>query len=1286
MNPPPFHSIQNHSESKVNTLQQDNTTANNPRIQNLQNKQNKNYGITILQWNANSITNKKTELLQYIQKDKQNFPKIICIQETLLGQNKNINIPNYDIIRKDNCATKGGVLIAIHSMVSYTQIKTPQNIEALAIKINTSNSSECIYIFNIYSSPSSELDLDFILDICDTNNDKILILGDLNAHHKSWRSKYPNTKGNYINKFLEENSLVLLNDTIPTHNCFTGNFSLIDLSIASTNLALDTNINILENTFGSDHHPILIQLNTTIQDNFEPVEKYNLKNADWNAFKKSIHLPFEELYDENIDIFYTNILGKIISAADHSIPKTNTNKNRKQNKTVPYWNNNCKESVRKRNKALKHFKNNPNNSNFKEYKLAKSSAQRTIRNEQNKYWEEYCNSLSETSKLTKVWKMAKRMTGKVTHSNLPCLIQDNNTYTANIDKANIFANHFASVSKNKNLTNNFIRRKNKLEKRWKNILPQYNEETSYLNQPLNLFELTRAIKQTKKSSAPGEDNIPYEIIKHLPNTCLNTILELYNIIWQTQSLPKAWKTSLIIPIPKSGEPPTNPNSYRPIALTASLCKIMERIITNRLIWHLESNNLLNPAQTGFRYKRNTIDQIIRLHDAANKSINNKGYTAAVFLDLSKAFDMLWKDGLLCKLRKLNLHGNIYHWIKEFLTDRQIKVRIGNTTSETYKLQNGVPQGSVISPILFILLMNDFPSLSDDNIETSLFADDSAIWKSGKNLQYIKSQLQKRLNEIIKWTNKWGLKINPLKTKIIIFTRKLKPINNFSLDINGIEIKPENEIKFLGMIFDKRLNWRAHISYLLEKSKKAINLLKIVSHKSWSASKTTLLNIYKALIRSRLDYGSEVFYTASKKSLAKLDSIQYQCLKICTKALTSTPLISLQNECGELPLDLRRQKLLLNHILRITTVSNNPANTCLQDTWHNYYGKFGDKNKKPIISQLRKAKHIFENYTDKPIHTLLPSWNLPPFDVDIQLKEKINKQHDNQLLIKQYALQHMTIYDHCTSIFTDGSRNNNETVGMGIYIPRLNKQISFRLKDNTSIYTAELTAIKLAIQWITQNKANSRDNYVIYTDSLSSVLTLSNISTTPADTLTRELIYLRKKLIDLNIHVSICWIPSHIGILGNSMADNLAKTATHKNQIDIDIGKGINECRQDLHDLIIKLWQKRYDKSGKNLHYKQIEPSVSTKVKYTSTNRHKEITITRLRLGKCRLKNTLFKMKLADSPLCDTCNTHETIKHFLTECKKFNFKTPHLNNIKALLTNKSMIAHIYQTIRKNKILI
>jgi len=219
------------------------------------------------------------------------------------------------------------------------------------------------------------------------------------------------------------------------------------------------------------------------------------------------------------------------------------------------------------------------------------------------------------------------------------------TYDTNMDKAELFGSRFAAVSSDENLTNSFKTRKAEVEKQMQAELEDSHNTSTVDNEKINcefeMHEMLDALKSCKKNSAPGEDRISYEILKHIPRSSQIVILKFYNHVWRNGYLPPDWKESMIRRMLKPDKLPFNVISYRPVALTSTLCKLMEKMVSTRLRWWMEDKQLFNKFQFGFRKNRSTIDQILRLADDAHKAVHNKQYTLAVMIDLEKAFDLVW---------------------------------------------------------------------------------------------------------------------------------------------------------------------------------------------------------------------------------------------------------------------------------------------------------------------------------------------------------------------------------------------------------------------------------------------------------------------------------------------------------------------------------------------------------------------------------------------------------------------------------------------------------------------
>ena len=274
--------------------------------------------------------------------------------------------------------------------------------------------------------------------------------------------------------------------------------------------------------------------------------------------------------------------------------------------------------------------------------------------------------------------------------------------------------------------------------------------------------------------------------------------------------------------------------------------------------------------SGFRKGRSTIDNIINLENDIQKNINNKKHVLAVFLDLEKAYDRIKIKNLIKKLKQYGIQGKMLSFIHNYLTNRTYQVRVGKKLSGTFHSTGGLPQGSILSPLLFNIMLSDIPTCP--SVSTSLYADDCAIWTSGSNVKLLINKMQKHLNSLESWLKDWGFKLSENKTVPVLFTKSKKKYD-INLKINEKITPFQNSYRFLGMIFDQNLNWNLHINNIIERCKRKINLLKCLAGSHWGNSSKSLLIFYRAYIRPLLDYGCEA-YDSATDSKKKSHSIQY----------------------------------------------------------------------------------------------------------------------------------------------------------------------------------------------------------------------------------------------------------------------------------------------------------------------------------------------------------------------------------------------------------------------------
>ena len=333
--------------------------------------------------------------------------------------------------------------------------------------------------------------------------------------------------------------------------------------------------------------------------------------------------------------------------------------------------------------------------------------------------------------------------------------------TSKIDIADTLGETICHNSSSFNYSESFRKIKTEQEKVKVNFKSQNSE---IYNKDFNLDELVEAI-QLSHGSATGPDEIHYQMLKHLPENSLETLLNIFNYIWTTGKFPEDWTYATIIPIPKPGKDPAEPNNYRPIALTSCLCKTLEGIINKRLTWFLESNDHISRFQSGFRTDRSTTDNLVRLETFIRDAFIKKEHVVAVFFDLEKAYDTTWRYGILKYIYKLGLRGRLLTFIENFLAHRTMQVRVGSSLSDQ---EQGVPQGGVLSTTLFSIKINDIVKCLGNLTDCSLYVDYFCICYRSKSMGTIERQLQQNLNKIENWTTSNGFKFSKSKTQCVHF--------------------------------------------------------------------------------------------------------------------------------------------------------------------------------------------------------------------------------------------------------------------------------------------------------------------------------------------------------------------------------------------------------------------------------------------------------------------------------------------------------------------------------------
>ena len=553
------------------------------------------------------------------------------------------------------------------------------------------------------------------------------------------------------------------------------------------------------------------------------------------------------------------------------------------------------------------------------------------------------------------------------------------------------------------------------------------------------------------------------------------------------------------------------------------------------------------------------------------------------------------------------------------------MRVGSTLSDTFGLSQGVPQGSILSTTLFNIKINSIMNCLDPKTDGSLYVDDFCMCYRSTSMRTIERHLQQCINRIEDWALKNGFKFSKSKTQCVHFCQLRKIHDDPELYLYGSLIPVVDDFKFLGLIFDRKLSFIPHIKYLKAKCLKALNLLKVLSHTNWGADRTVLLQLYRSLIRSKLDYGSIVYGSARKSYLMMLDTVHHQGLRLALGAFRTSPVESLYVEAEEPSLYLRREKLALQYAIRLAANPSNPTFKVtfpphisqdiidLYDNKPNAIRSFGLRIA-PLLTSANINKEQIETHSVPEI----PSWCIRKPTIDLSLHSE-KKSESNPHLLKQKFHDLQSYYSDHEHIYTDGSKDEEK---VGCAAAKYDDCKKMRIPDGSSVFTAEAKAIDLALDFV--NTCTYTDKFVIFSDSLSVLQALNHTSSKNSQI---QHLLLKHHEISSSKTVIYCWIPSHIGIYGNEKVDKNAKESLNLEVTDFKIP--FNNFKPFINKYVCDKWQTLWNETPFNK-LKEIEPIVNYHRLVPKLSRREEIVLARLRIGHTRLTHSCLLKLLQTS--------------------------------------------------------
>ena len=709
---------------------------------------------------------------------------------------------------------------------------------------------------------------------------------------------------------LTDDSIDLITPPLlPTYvNPITGSTSTLDLCLVSTDLIAYSEV-MTGGDLSSDHYPVIISLNKKVR--ITPMKyrpRWKLDGVDWQKFvggQERMQIDEGMELSQQVVLFETKIVN-----STYRVEKTKGIYNPKYCR--PWWNDECAKLVALKRKAKNAFRRRPVQQNLIAWRQAEVRAKNHIAKSKKESWENFTSTLGRKSSSAYIWRVIKKISGNFQPSHTSLLVNNEVIYNP-IDKANAFAENFAKIFNVRTPD-----QKRDIEMYFQVQEAIFEDHIEQYNCEFKREELQNVLK-TLKTTSPGVDDVHNLFLKNISSQYEDFLLHLINRSWKEETIPDRWKMALMVPILKPGKESHWVQSYRPVSMLSCVSKVLEKLVGERMKWYIEKHRLLSDSQVGFRAMHSTYDSLTVLESYIKGALSQGDTCIVVFVDLASAFDRVWHTALLYKMKNMGFKGRLLGWMSSYLLNRKFKVVVNGEYSETKNIKSGVPQGAILSPILFNIMVSDIVKVY--GVQYSEYADDIAIYFTCRNQRQAVEKVNEALDELQRWAEFWGQKISIDKTKAMYFTNRLD--YPASIWLSGHELEYVRTYKFLGVIFDSpKLSFRYHVEHVKKRCIKKVAIMKSICGNRWGADRRTLLQFYTSCIRSIMDYACHVYTTAANQYLKELDVLQNQCLRLALGVRNATPIISLNVKASIPPLSLRREYLTLKYYNKIKDYSIN----------------------------------------------------------------------------------------------------------------------------------------------------------------------------------------------------------------------------------------------------------------------------------------------------------------------------------------------------------------------------
>lgn len=833
--------------------------------------------ITLVNWNARSLLSKKIETAAFLEERKID---VAIFTETHLKPDTNISFPLHSLVRLDRNNTRGGgVAIAVRKGMKFFSLPSfnLKLIEAIGIEIHTTIGAIIVVAAylprQVKDQDGSAAQLRGDIAKLTRRRTNFIIAGDLNAKHQIWGNLRSNKNGMILSDDLQSGFYTILSPDVPTYYSPSGTPSTLDVYI--TNLSRNISSPIVIEELSSDHFPVILELGEDAVT--KNTKRKNYEQVNWSAFQREVDsclnivCPLETTND--IDCALNTIETAITSARNNYVRELAPVSNAiKLDNTTKYY-------IRLRNIYRRQFQRTRLPEKKAQYKQLSKIIQERVEHLRNESFNRKLRQLPNHSK--PFWKLSKVLKSKprpVPPLNTDNSLGDVDRLITPTEKANALGQHFVSSH---GLGQSIVSRHEPAVAEGIAMI-----DSNLVNVPndqvITADELLAVIKKCKNMKAPGFDNIFNLELKHQSTHFFERLAFIFNRCLELGYFPSRWKLAKVIPILKSGKDPSSPRSYRPISLLSALSKLFEKVILTRLLEFADGNNVFLREQFGFRKGYSTTHQLSRVTNIIKRNKSVAKTSVMALLDIEKAFDNVWHDGLIYKLQQCNFPAYIVRIIHNYLRDRSFQVSLSGASSDTFPIIAGVPQGSLLGPVLFNVFTSDIPRLPNGGV-LSQYADDTALLYKGRVIRTLTRKLQEGLDALSEYFASWKICINAAKTQTIVFphTRspRLVPPASVKIRLAGQDIAWSKEVMYLGLTLDSKLNFKSHIEKTATKCNILIKSLYPLINRRSKLSPKNKLAVFKQLFIPVIEYSAPVWECCAKTHKLKLQRTQNKILKM-----------------------------------------------------------------------------------------------------------------------------------------------------------------------------------------------------------------------------------------------------------------------------------------------------------------------------------------------------------------------------------------------------------------------